>query len=303
MARRHAVMNPSQPPAPPPRVSRPTPAPPAGSRVTRFGSAVGAAMIASVLCSVPAARRIAQAADAGSAWPALVAVTLLPMLVAVLTLRQARTGLRAFSGNGDEKHSFALTLWTAGFLFTSVALGAVLRDKTHHHALAGATFALGSAAAGIALVPVCRRLATLQANWSEGGRTMRLVLLGGALLLAAFGGVFVLSRIVPTTGPFSRTAAANVIDVLAFAMAALLASRPEFAERRVLALLGPPVAATIFAFGLRSLLATPTLGAAIEESAPTFSALARLIAPVDPPSTSGGADAIDAPASGEVPSP
>ena len=232
-------MGTTQPPDSP-RVSRPTPAPPVGSRVTRFGRAVGAALVASVLCTGPAAHRIGQATDAGGAWPALVAVTLLPMVVAVLTLRQARVGLRAFAGSGAERRSFSLVLWSAGFLFATVALGAILRDKTHHHALAGATFALGSAAVGVALVPACRRLSSVLAGWTEERRTVRLVLMGLALLLGALAAVFVLSRLLPAGGPFSRAASASVIDVLAFAMAALLASRPEFSERRVLALFGPP---------------------------------------------------------------
>jgi hypothetical protein len=262
----------------PPSSPRLTPEPPLppGTRLTRFGSAVGVALIASVLSSGPAALRIARTVNIHGMWPSLCAVTLLPMTLAVLTLRQARVGVRAFSAPGNAR-SFTLALWIGGFLFTLVALGSLLRATTHHHPLAGATFGLASVTAGIALIPVSRRVSGMFASWQENGRTGLIALGGVALFVVTLGAVLVLSRIIPKSGPFSPSASANVIDVLAFAMTALLASRPEFAERRVFALFGPPLAAIVFAFGLRFLLATPQLATIIDECAPAFAPLVEVL--------------------------
>src|SRR4051794_19289902 len=100
---------PSQPPLEPP--------PPQASHLTRFGSAVGAALVASALASGPAAMRVGGAVEAHGVWPALVAITLLPMILAVLTLRQARVGLRAFALADARKQTWSLAIWVGAFSF------------------------------------------------------------------------------------------------------------------------------------------------------------------------------------------
>src|SRR6476646_2260137 len=107
--------------------------PPEGSRVTRFGSAVFAGTAASLLASIPAALRIAPAADAdlgvSGVWLGLAGAALVPMVALVPVLRGARRG-------------FGSVLWTLASLDALRVWGALLRKTTHHHALAGTTFAL-----------------------------------------------------------------------------------------------------------------------------------------------------------------
>ncbi|WP_394825283.1 hypothetical protein [Pendulispora albinea] len=255
------------------------PEPPRVPFLTRFGSAVGAALVASGLASGPAAMRVTSALDARGIWPALAAATLIPMLLSVLTLRQARVGLRAFSLGDARKRSWSLALWVGAFSFVLLALGAVLRAKTHHHPLAGATFSIAAGVMAVLLIPFSLRFGSIAARWQEDNRKVRLVAFVVVLLGGALGLMFGLARILPPGGPFSPAVSANLVDVMAFTMAALLASRPEFEARRALALLGPPLAAALFVLGARYLLLTPTLGTTIEQRAPAFGPAVSVLAP------------------------
>lgn len=273
---------PSLPPPPrggsvPPPGWRPSEPPPGdgASALTRFGSAVGAALVASAFATVPAALRVgASTPDVQGVWVALVAATLVPMIFAVVLLRRARVGLRAFGGPGAQERALAGALWLGGVLFFSAVFGAALRATTHHHALAGATFALGTLVAAIGLLPIALRVARVLSRWREEGRTGRLLALGALAMLCVPLVVVRLARALPAGGPLEGAASATLIDVLAFGMCALLASRPEFTARRVLSLFGPPAAAVVFVFGWRALVVSPPLGAALADRAPAFGAAA-----------------------------
>jgi hypothetical protein len=76
--------------------------------------------------------------------------------------------------------------------------------------------------------------------------------------------------------PTSPGSAGLVVDVLAFALAALFAARPSFAQRRSLAFAGPALAVLIAFWGL-SVLRDPVVRAAIEERAPAFAPVADLV--------------------------
>ncbi len=265
---------------PTPRLSQPPLEPdPAreGTILTRFGTAVGAALIASALATGPAALRIASLDGPSGAWPALVASTLLPMLLAVGVLRRARVGLRSFAGS----RAVAIGIWIPSVLVVMVVLGAALRATTHHHPLAGVTFAILSLIAAVGLAPFAARLATILTRWYEAGR---LVPLATSALLTLFVVGFVAVRVARGLGTASASSsptdsgATVLVDLLALGMAALLASRPELATRRVLALFGPPVAAVVFVLGTTNLIKSTTLATAVDDRAPAFSAAVHAVA-------------------------
>ena len=250
--------------APPPE------APP--SIVTRFGTAVGAGAIASLVASVPAALRVAHDADSRfgplGVWLALAAASLVPTTLAVGVLRGTRRGLAAFGGEGTGARALALIPWGLASTFVLLVLAAGLRATTHHHALAGATFGLFGLAIVLALALAAVRVASITAKWPPA---VVLVVMGGAVALL---GILLLyfsvrvARVSPST-------VALVVDVLAYVIAAGFMSRAPLAGNRVFAIVGPPLSTLLFVFGLSSLKGAPAVPAAVHARAPL------LVGPVD----------------------
>ena len=249
--------------------------------LVRFGTAVGLAAVAALACVVPAALRVASS-DAGDvgrthAWIGLAAAALLPMLAAVVVLRGAREGLRAFAGAGAGLRLYVMTLWMAVLLLGLSLFGSVLRATTHHHGLAGVTFAFGALAFAVGDALVCVRVFNIARMMPEGGRRVLLVALGAAvgIVLLAVGVRFVRAA---SHDEVSYAAAGTVVDVLAFALAALFASRRSLVSRRSIALVGPPIAVVVAAVGVAMLREAP-LRAAIGERAPAFGAIVEALVP------------------------
>ncbi len=242
---------------------------------TRFGTAVGLAVVASALASGPAALRVSSALNgAPGAWPALAAALFFPMLGAIYLLRRARQGVRAFSGVGASVRAFALFLFSALLLAAMALIGAALRATTHHHALAGVTFAVVTLVAALFLAPISAHTAGILDRWTTEKKVARLVI-AGALFVACVLVVNLRVARLGSSASLSAPAAAVVVDLLAFAIAALLASSPDLKDRRILAIFGPPVAAALFALGLTTLHASAPLEAAIHERAPAFAPAVR----------------------------
>jgi hypothetical protein len=265
----------------PPRFSQPPLEPDAreGTLLTRFGTAVGAALIACALATGPAALRISSVEGASGAWPALVASTLLPMVLAVGVLRRARVGLRSFAGS----RALAIGLWLPSVYVAMFVIGTALRATTHHHPLAGVTFSILALIAAIGLAPFAVRVAAILTAWRAERRWAPLA---ATLVVALFAIVVVTARAAHGLGASSASpspsaagsSASALVDLLALGMASLLASRPELATRRVLALFGPPVAAVVFVLGMTNLTRSNALAGAIDERAPAFSTAAHVLA-------------------------
>jgi hypothetical protein len=254
-----------------------------GSFVLRFGTAVGVGVVAAGLAAMPATLRIegalsAQGPDTLHAWLACAAVELPAMLLAVLVLRGARIGLRAFGGPAASARAAAAALWVMLVFFVLATFGSMLRATTHHHALAGATFAIVGLGVAVVLGIFAARLASIIAAREERTRKIlvaalslvvaMLVALAGVRFARAFGG---------SPGAPSPVGAL-VVDLLAFATGAIFASHRAFAQRRPIAYVGPPAAAAIFALGLFTLRGSPALLDAIAERAPAIAALASVFA-------------------------
>lgn len=259
---------------PPPRVAED-----GGSLVVRFGTALGLATLAAIASTLPATLRVASMPDAATsparAALALAAGSLGPMVAAVVVLRGAREGLRGFAGPGAGLRAFGVGLWVAALLVSFTLLGRVLRANTHHHGLAGVTFAFGALVLAIGWALVCGRIVTLARGAPEFGRRGLVLILGlaASLALAYVGVRFVRGASADTA---SYAAAGTVVDVLAFALAAFFASRPSLASRRGFAIVGPPAAVVLLALGVVALRES-SLRAAIAERAPGYAPVVDLL--------------------------
>ncbi len=256
-------------------VSGPPPPPVAeesGTFVVRFGSAVGLGALAALGAVLPAAIRVGPAVpdDVGTVrvWMALATAGLVPAVLAVVVLRGARVGLRSFAGPGMGLRVFGIGIWLASMLVMLSLFGRMLRATTHHHGLAGVTFAIGALFVAVGSGLVCARIVAMAREAPDFARRGLMLMLGGAAALAL---LFIGVRFVRGAGADAASygAAGTVVDVLAFALAALLASSRALAARRVLAILGPPVAVAVVALGIGTLRDAP-VREAIGERAPAF---------------------------------
>lgn len=261
--------------APPP----PRPADDGASFVVRFGTALGLGAAASLASALPATLRVASMAEAGTsvprAWLALSAAALAPMVASVVVLRGARSGLRALGGPGAGLRAFGVALWLSSLVVAFTLFGAVLRAHTHHHGLAGVTFAFGALAIAVGSALVCARVVSLARDAPEFARRGLVLILGTAAVLAlAWVGIrFVRGA---SQDAASYGAAGTVVDVLAFALAAFFASRRSLVRRRAIALFGPPVAVVVAALGIATLRDAP-LRDAIGVRAPAYATVVELL--------------------------
>jgi hypothetical protein len=259
--------------APPPLPEEENP-----SLVLRFGTAIGLAALAAMGCAVPAAVRVASGfsgAGGARAWVALGAAALGPMTAAIFVLRGASDGLRAFGGPGAGQRVFGVTMWLAALLVALTSFGSLLRATTHHHALAGVTYAFGALAIAVGTALVCARLVAIVRKVPPAAQSLAMGSLGGVAAVAiAWVGLRLVSA--ASRDAASAAALATVVDVVAFAVAAFLGSRRALAARRLLALVGPPVAVIVAALGISALREAP-VRAAVTERAPAFAPAARLV--------------------------
>ncbi len=238
---------------------------------------MGAGAGAAIVCVLPAALRVASHGEPGVA-PALVslaACALAPMIAAVAVLRGAREGMRAFAGPGAGLRAFGVGLWLATLLVGLSIFGSVLRASTHHHALAGVTYAFGALAFAVADALVCARVMAIARAMPDRGRRVLLLALALAvgILLFAVGVRFVRAA---SKDDASFAAAGTVVDVLAFVLAAIFAGRLRQAWRRPLALVGPPVAVIVAVVGIVELRGAVVHDAVVER-APAFAPAADVL--------------------------
>ncbi len=240
----------------------------------RFGTAVGVAAVAAMAGALPAALRVGAGLGqdgTGRVWTGLAAASLVPMVGTVVVLRGAREGLRAFGGTGADLRAYGVALWAASLLAALALLGGMLRATTHHHALAGVTFAFGAIGAAVGLALLCARVVAIL---REAPASVRhgIALALGVCLFAVLGGIGELFHHAASKEPASAPAAGMIVDVLAFSLAALFAARRSLTGRRAVALVGPPVAVAIAALGF-SALGDASLRTAIDDRAPAFAAV------------------------------
>jgi hypothetical protein len=249
------------------------------SLFVRVGTALGGAAVAVLACALPATLRVASLSEAGAsaprAWLALAAAGLLPMLATVVVLRGAREGLRAFAGPGAGLRAFGVGLWLASLIVSFTFFGGVLRSHTHHHGLAGVTFAFGALVLAIGSGLFCIRVVSLARTAPDFARRGLLLILGTAAVLAlAYVGLrFVRGASVDSA---SYGAAGTVVDVLAFALGAFFASRPALVGRPAFAIVGPAIALVVAVLGAFT-LHDAAVRAAIGVRAPAYAPVVDLL--------------------------
>lgn len=235
------------------------------SRLQRLGGVVGAATLASLAAALPGAVRATAAGEGWLAsWALLAGAWMVPALVLVPLFRAARSSVRALGGDGGRERIAAAAAWLGAVTIALAQLGAFLRKTTHHHALAGVTFALGAVVVAIVLALFAARAA----SWATDQRARGRGSLGLAVLVViACLEALVVVRLVPAS--LGAGARAVAVDGAVFILAATLATARRLEDRRALALLGPPLGIACLVVVAR---ANP---AAWADHAPLVGALAR----------------------------
>jgi hypothetical protein len=246
-----------------------------GSRVLRFGSAVTAVLLSSVIATLPAAVRMApsltSACGRPAGWLALLALAFGPVAVATVALRHALGAVRLFDPGAVAAGAATAVLWCATSIGAFTVIGAFLRATTHHHGLAGVTFACAGVVTAALLALVSVRLVT----WARAASP---VLRWTVLLLGVAGLGAALAAFVRLLG-HGDGAPALATDLLALVVAAIFGagafprrSRPSLA----LAVAGPPLAAVVLVLGCATLRASPQLRAAVQADAPVLGSVVVL---------------------------
>lgn len=212
----------------------------------RFGTTVGVAFVVAVVGTAPSALRVAKAMpDKGlfAVWAVLGAAALFPAAFLVSLFRGARRGARSFLRDRALVHGtrvFAFGALAPPFV---VVFGTVLRAKTHHHALAGVTFAIAAAIVLAGIFAFASRLSVIVE--ARGERAVKAgfgVAFVAFLLSLAWVGLKASRAGGPAVGAF--------LDVLAILLASGFGSRRSFADAKALAFVGPPLAAAMLALGI-----------------------------------------------------
>jgi hypothetical protein len=240
-----------------------------GSRVMRFGAAVSAVLVASIFATMPAAMRIALTLQgtcgAATVWLALLALAFVPLAVATVTLRHAIAALRLFDASALARGVATAILWGVATFVTLAGLGAFLRATTHHHGLAGATFAI----TGLVLAALLALIAVRFVDWCLARSPAIRWLAIGVVSLAMGVALAFFAR------HLGRSEVGNVFaaDVVAFVFAAAFGAGAFPYRRRpfvAFAVAGPPLATIVLFVGLGALKTTPPLRAAIGDEAPVL---------------------------------
>lgn len=243
--------------------------------LARVGSLLGAASLATLLGAIPAAVRVAHVRPGDSpleAWIALAACAMAPIVALVAFGRSAREGARSIAGGEAPLVLWGVATWAMTTFLALAAFGALLRATTHHHGLAGVTFAFGGLAIGASLALVTRRLMQMARGADPWGRA---ALLGGVIAALLVAILVVIVRVAHAAGG-EELLSDTLVDALAFVIAAAALSRQAFARVTWLAILGPPLAIGLLVLGWALLARDPALVEAIRVSAPLFARIAAI---------------------------
>ncbi|MBX3186152.1 MAG: hypothetical protein KF819_04015 [Labilithrix sp.] len=235
------------------------------SSVIRFGTVVGGGVVAAIASSLPAELRIG---DGGSVfrafeqWLALAALLTPIGILAVAVFRRGRVGLKIVAGERAPLIAASLLWWAVLELGILSAFGAVLRAKTHHHGLAGVTFAIFALISGLVIGLLAVRGVRMLLRMPPSGHRVALGVAAGATFLAI---VLVGVRTARAEGIHT---AGVLVDALALIVSSAIASTRVVAKQRLLAVIGVPVAAAILLLGLATVRAEPDLKELLSEAAP-----------------------------------
>jgi hypothetical protein len=202
---------------------------------------------------------------AGASWPvawlALAAAAFLPAFVLLLALPRATSVFLAFDPKTERTRWTAVFLWVAFVELLSSMVGKFLRQTTHHHALAGATFGVLAIVLAVGSGFVAARIAGLLAKLGE-----TVVRVG--VIVAALAAVGVLAFVARALGDTARV---TLIDGAAFVVAVGLAARASRGSDPKVGYIGGPIALLLFVAGAW-LLRSPgdVLASAVDAFVPLY---------------------------------
>ncbi len=254
------------------------------SLVLRFGTVVAGGIATAIISSLPAAMRMGDGGSAAKAlqqWLALAAVLLPLAILSVGVLRRARAGLQILVGvqtEGGGMRMDRVLLLAAGLLWWAVlqlgflsVFGAVLRKNTHHHGLAGVTFAVVAVVTGVGVAFFAVRGVRMLARFGPG------VQRGGAIVSAVCAFIAILLVGIRTSRADGLHTAAAMVDVLAITITAVITSSRLFARWRPIAIAGVPITAIVIIVGISALWGDAPLRAAFASSAPVHAFLLGIL--------------------------
>lgn len=233
--------------------------------VMRLGTVVGGGVLAATASSLPAVLRIG---DGGSVlraleqWLALAAL-LTPLAVLVVgVLRRGRVGLRILVGDRAPLFAAAALWWAVLELGVLSVFGSVLRAKTHHHGLAGVTFAILALVTGVVVALLASRGVRMLLRMPPGGHRV-------ALIVAASAAFLVVALVgIRTSRAAGLHTAAALVDSLALVVSAAIASTRAMSRWRPLAVAGVPAAVALLLLGFVCMRAEPDLKELFTDGAP-----------------------------------
>lgn len=246
------------------------------SLVTRFGTVIGGGVVAAVLASVPAEMRMSENDSMLHALPQwlVLAALMTPLGILCVTIfRRARVGLRLLAGEHVALVVAGVLWWCVLELGLLSVFGGVLRAKTHHHGLAGVTFAIFAVVSGIAVAMLAARGMRALRDLHSPFRRVVLGVAGVAAFLS-----LVLVGVRTGRAPQLHTAAA-LVDVLALGVVSTIVSARSFARLRPFAIAGVPLAAVVLFVGLSLFHTNTELRQEVRQSAPVHAWVADAILP------------------------
>lgn len=220
-----------------------------GALLTRMGTVVGGGALAAILASLPAVLRVGDGGSTGRAvdeWVALSAVLMPVAIFAVGVFRRARAGIKLLAGDSVTAVASGVLWWAVIETAFLSLVGTGLRAKTHHHGLAGVTFAMMALFSGLVVALLAVRATKMIAKASGSSQRAGLIVSAGCAFL-----VIMLIGMRTAKSDTLHTAAA-LVDVLALVVASAIASARGFSLLKPLALAGVPVAVIVFILGIVS---------------------------------------------------
>lgn len=243
------------------------------SLVLRLGLVVAGGVGSALVASLPASLRMGEEGSAAQAleqWVVLSAIATPIAVTAVAVLRRARVGLRLLAGERVMLVALGVLWWSVIELGLLSVFGALLRKTTHHHALAGVTFAAFAVASGVLVGLFARRTTSILARGGTSLQKVGLAIAGGTAFIA------IMLVGVRTSRAEGMHTAAALVDTLAFAVTATIASSRIFGRVRPMAIGGVPVAVLIMMIGFTTLRFNPKLREALPERAPLHASVLEL---------------------------
>jgi hypothetical protein len=208
---------------------------------------------------------------AGTGWMALAAIAMPIAVLFVGVLRRARSGARLVAGERIEVVASGVLAWTTLQILFTGFFASLLRKHTHHHGLAGVTFAMFALFSGVFFALLVRRVMTRLAVLPAAAHRLALV------LTALMTFLVIIVAGVRTAPAEDLSTAAGLVDSLALAIACGIASSRLIAGQRPLAIAGVPTAALVLVLGVASLHGNAPLREALGKSAPIHGMLLSVL--------------------------